>query len=396
MLKDTIVLRHLPCNMHVHWRQTDLPGLTGNMMAFVAPFTRSAFPGYVVVMPNTAPPLNNLEAIKRYQQDIEWDVLNAPRAKNGILFTLYLTDDTPVEVVKLGLKTEVFDAIKIYFNGATTNSAAGVTSIDAIADVLNVVNEWHKRGTHRVTPVLIHCEEVYQQTDSGLAPTDPFDREKVFLPTFAKLLELYPNVPFVFEHISSAEGVGFISQMYEEGKRIAATITPHHLWYTRFDLLHGGLQEHCACMPVVKTLADREALIGAATSGLPCFFAGTDSAPHNCFAIVNPDGSVRGYTKEGRFGSFCEPAAIPTYLEVFECARGLAQLEGFLALHGPRFYGRAPLPCGTRPYKIEREPWVMPPFFTNGNGLRLRPMRAEETIPWRIRGWPDEWTLSKE
>jgi len=45
-------------------------------------------------------------------------------------------------------------------------------------------------------------------------------------------------------------------------------------------LLVGGVKSHFYCLPTVKRETHRLALIEAATSGSPKFFAGIDSAPH--------------------------------------------------------------------------------------------------------------------
>ena len=59
-----------------------------------------------------------------------------------------------------------------------------------------------------------------------------------------------------------------------------STITPQHLLYNRNALFAKGLNPHFFCLPILKREEDRLALMSAATSGDPRFFAGTDSAPH--------------------------------------------------------------------------------------------------------------------
>ena len=55
---------------------------------------------------------------------------------------------------------------------------------------------------------------------------------------------------------------------------------PQHLLYNRNALFAKGLNPHFFCLPILKREEDRLALMSAATSGDPRFFAGTDSAPH--------------------------------------------------------------------------------------------------------------------
>jgi dihydroorotase len=96
------------------------------------------------------------------------------------------------------------------------------------------------------------------------------------------------------------------------------------------------------CMPVLKTAADRRALREAATGGEPCFFLGTDSAPHSIhkkLAVV------------GAAGLFNAPVAIETYAKVFEEEGKLENLEAFASLNGPAHYR---LPPNKRTLTLER------------------------------------------
>jgi dihydroorotase len=68
------------------------------------------------------------------------------------------------------------------------------------------------------------------------------------------------------------------------------------------------------------------------------------------------------------------------YAEVFEAAGALAQLQGFASFFGADFYG---LPRNKRRIRLRRETWKIPDSYPFGN-QRLVPLRAGETIPWRI------------
>ncbi|MDS9948026.1 MAG: dihydroorotase, partial [Planktomarina sp.] len=73
--------------------------------------------------------------------------------------------------------------------------------------------------------------------------------------------------------------------------------------------------------------------MNAATSGNPCYFLGTDSAPHTNVAKESACGCA---------GVFSSTNTISCLAEIFERASALEKLEGFTSLFGPKFYGLAP------------------------------------------------------
>jgi dihydroorotase len=196
-----------------------------------------------------------------------------------------------------------------------------------------------------------------------------FDRETHFIDAvLAPLLERFPALPVVFEHITSARAVEFV-----RGARnaVAATITPQHLLHNRNAIFSGGIRPHYYCLPILKRESDREALLQAATSGNPRFFLGTDSAPHE-----------RG-TKEtacGCAGMFTAHAAIELYAEAFESAGRLDRLEGFASHFGADFYG---LKRHADTITLLKELWTAPQQYAFGSGT-LIPYRAGEPIGWRL------------
>src|SRR5206468_11094148 len=107
---------------------------------------------------------------------------------------------------------------------------------------------------------------------------DVFDREQAFIEeTLGPLLERFPRLKVVLEHITTRDAVQFVEVT---GANVAATITAHHLLMNRNALFMGGIRPHHYCLPVLKREEHREALVEAATSGNPKSFLGTDSAPH--------------------------------------------------------------------------------------------------------------------
>lgn len=171
------------------------------------------------------------------------------------------------------------------------------------------------------------------------------------------------------EHISTKEAVDYVSTAPDHVK---ASITCHHLMYNRNHLLVGGIRPHLYCLPILKAEIHRQALVGAAISGSPKFFLGTDSAPHAVFAKETVCGCAGVYTAH---------AAVELYAEVFEKHSALDKLEDFCSSWGADHYG---LPRSTKTITLEKKSWIVPTEYDFGNGDRVRPLRAGEEIAWSI------------
>jgi dihydroorotase len=211
-------------------------------------------------------------------------------------------------------------------------------------------------------PLLIHGES----TDPAI---DVFDRERAFIEeVLGPLVERFPQLKVVLEHITTRDAVQYIEVT---GPNIAATITAHHLLMNRNALFIGGIRPHHYCLPVLKREEHREALVEAAASGSPKFFLGTDSAPHARHAKETACGCAGIYTAH---------AAIEFYAIAFEEAGALDKLEGFASVFGPQFYG---LPVNRDSITLVREEWKAPALLEFG-GEELVPLRAGETIPWKL------------
>lgn len=334
-----------PDDWHIHLRDDE-------MLRAVLPFT-SAVCGRAIVMPNLVPPVTSVEAAIAYRMRI----LEALPEEHAFqpLMTCYLTDSLQPDELEKGFQAGVFTAAKLYPAHATTNSSHGVTSIDAIATVLE---RMQKIGM----PLLIHGEV----TD---AHVDIFDREARFIETVMEpLRQRYPALKVVFEHITTKEAAQYV----EAGNELlAATITPQHLMFNRNHMLVGGVRPHLYCLPILKRNVHQEALRKVIASGNRRFFLGTDTAPH-----------VR-HRKEascGCAGVFNAPTALPAYATVFEEMDALGHFEAFCSENGPKFYG---LPLNERTIRLVREPWTVQESIVAADDT-LVPFLAGETLNWRI------------
>ena len=209
--------------------------------------------------------------------------------------TLYLTDSTPPEEIRRAKHSGIVHGVKLYPAGATTHSDAGVTRLEHTYPALEAMQE-------AGLPLLVHGEV----TDAGV---DIFDREHLFIERqLAPLVERFPGLRIVFEHITSSEAVDFV---LAAPPRIAATITAHHLLLNRNDMLVGGIRPHHYCLPVLKRERDRSALLRAATSGNPKFFLGTDSAPHPRAAKKPPAAAPEFTRRMPPWNSMRRPSSKP-------------------------------------------------------------------------------------
>jgi dihydroorotase len=322
---DRLVMRR-PDDWHVHLRD-------GAMLRAVLPATARTF-ARAVVMPNLRPPVTSVDEAIAYRSRI------LAALPEGVSFeplmTAYLTDAIDPGELDRGFRQRVFSAAKLYPANATTNSAAGVSDLSKISVVL-------ERMEAIDMPLLIHGEV----TDPDV---DVFDREALFIQQhLMPLRERHPRLRIILEHITTEEAVIYIREAYQGGdERIAATITPHHLHLNRNAMFVGGLRSDFYCLPVVKRECHRRALVRAATSGLPCFFLGTDSAPHPRSGKESACGCA---------GIFNALHALESYAAVFEEEGALDHLEGFASEHGPRFYG---MPLNTKTITLVRREQPVP------------------------------------
>ena len=345
---DRLVLRR-PDDWHVHLRD-------GAMLKAVLPATARTF-ARAIVMPNLRPPVTSVDEAVAYRARI------LAALPEGVSFqplmTAYLTDAIDPGELDRGFREGVFSAAKLYPANATTNSAAGVSDLYNISAVLECMEAIDM-------PLLIHGEV----TDPDV---DVFDREAQFIERHLKpLRERHPRLRIILEHITTEEAVIYIRESYQGGdQRIAATITPHHLHLNRNAMFLGGLRSDFYCLPVVKRECHRRALVKAATSGLPCFFLGTDSAPHPRSGKESACGCA------GIFNAF---HALESYASVFEQEGALDRLEGFASEYGPHFYG---LPLNTDTVTLVRRDQSIPSRLLPPQSARS----GDDTLP------ESEWPL---
>jgi dihydroorotase len=334
-----------PDDWHIHLRDGAVLANTVNDVA--------RYFGRAICMPNLVPPVKTTQEALAYYERIM--AVRPANSNFEPLMVLYLTDNTDAADIAIAKASGKVKAVKLYPAGATTNSSAGVTSLEKVYPVLE------QMALHGM-PLLVHGEVTH-------ADIDIFDREKVFIDTIlVPLTQRFPTLKIVLEHITTADAVEFVQNA---GSNIAATITAHHLLFNRNHMLVGGIRPHYYCLPILKRQTHQQALLNAATSGNPKFFLGTDSAPH----AINAKEAACGCA-----GSYTAHAAIELYAEAFEQMNALDKLEAFASFYGADFYG---LPRNTDTITLSKEEWLVPDSYALGQSVVV-PIRAGATIAWRV------------
>ena len=282
------------------------------------------------------------------------------------LMTLYLTDNTSADDLARAKASGFVHAVKYYPAGATTNSESGVTSLRARqsragGDGAPRHRAVDPRRSHRRRRRRVRSRARVRRAAPG------GDRPRLSRAA----------------HRARAhhDARGRAVRRATRPPRVAATITPQHLLYSRNALFAGGLRPHLYCLPVLKRETHRQALVAAATSGNPKFFLGTDSAPHATDAKEHACGCA---------GCYSAPIAMPLYAEAFEDAGALDRLEGFASVHGAAFYG---LPRNADTITLVRGTWPVPDTLCvrcNDASCRCAPARrcAGRSSDAPIARWP--------
>ena len=317
-----IFLIRRPDDWHVHLRDKHL-------LQAVARYTARQF-GRAIIMPNLDPPITTRKQLREYRQRIKEATWKFPDFDPKM--TLYLTDNLDINELVGAFQSGEALAVKLYPQGATTNSDLGVTSIKKVYPVIEVMQ---KIGM----PFCIHGETVWKDGEEVYGP----DREAVFIEyELIPLMHDFPELKIVFEHVTTKEAVEFVMSV---NKYLGATITAHHPFLNGNILRRGGFHPHDYCLPEAKKVRDQLAVRSAAVSGDPRFFAGTDSAPH----LVR---SKESACCPG--GVFTAPAALELYAQLFDEEDALDRLEAFVSEHGALFYG---LPLNTETVMLTKKPW---------------------------------------
>lgn len=325
----------MPDDFHVHLRQ-------GPVLAAYAARSASQF-GRLLVMPNVVPPLSGERAMHDYRRAVEAGLASGGKACTALM-SFKLLPGMGERAVRACADAGALIG-KYYPALATTNADDGVARPESVREELLAMEECG-------IVLSIHAED----------PSVPaLEREEAFLPIVDRLLRDYPALRIVLEHLSTKAAVNAVEAWPDT---VAATISAHHLAYTLDDIVGGALAPGYFCRPILKSEADRRALLVAACSGSAKFFFGSDSAPHSRQAKL-----------AGAAGCYSAPVALPLLAQEFEKIGALNALEGFCSRTGAAFYR---LEENAGRVGFYREAWTVPDIIDG-----VEPLAAGRTLAWR-------------
>jgi len=359
-----------PSNMHTHFRHPSDPRFKIAVKAAAELYAN------VTAMPN----LGKKDLIRTPESAIAYRdaVLDYGRQFNptfAVNVPLYLEPDTKPETVRAGFEKKAWIAAKLYPKGGTTQSDEGVDfrQLPSLYPAFAIMEEVGML-------LLIHAEPMF---DNDGHEIDAWDREQEALGYVDCILQNFPKLRIVFEHISSAEGAEFVKNRADIGHLIRATIAPQYLVWNRNQLVRGGMNPAYYSIPVLKREEDRQALVNFMLDGYG--FLGTDSAPHTVSNKSKPCGCAGGV--------FNEPVGLYVYFQIFKeegKVRGIKdwfnRFTMFASHTGPAFY-RTGWNSGsgliTSMRLLKEEPWTVPPLYGAGDDTII-PMLAGKQIPYRL------------
>ncbi len=280
-------------DIHVHFRE---PGqthkeniLTGSRAAAAGGFTT------VVCMPNTSPPIDNAGTLQ---------LVKGAAAKAAV--RVY-----PTACITTGMQGK-----QLAPHGTLKANGAVALTDDGLCIQSN---ELMRRAVEYAKmfdlTVLDHCQDdsltEKAAMNEGAVSTRlglkgwPHAAEDIIVARNI-ILSHYTGAHIHLQHISSAMSVELIRRAKQDGIRITAEATPHHIAFTEEAL--ATYDTHFKMNPPLRTEADRRAIIAGLRDGtLDCI--GTDHAPHS------PDEKDRefDYAPNGILGL---ETALPVCLQV--------------------------------------------------------------------------------
>jgi dihydroorotase len=324
----------MPLDMHLHLRD-------GVMLETVAPLSAYSFSG-AIVMPNLVPPVTTLDMVKEYKQRI---LASVPNDYFEPYMTLFYKNYSREFLISI---QDEITAIKLYPDGATTNSDGGVSSFD-----IEQMRETLETMAELEIPLCVHGE------------TDGFvmDREAEFMSIYELLAKNFPNLKIIMEHITTKDAV----EMLDKYDNLYATITVHHLLLTLDDVVGGMMMPHHFCKPIAKRPEDLDALLNVALEAHPKVMFGSDSAPHP---------QHKKETCGCAAGVFTAPIALQLLCEIFDQYNKLDNLQAFISDNAQSIYGICP---EFKEVVLTNRPFEVPATYGN-----IVPMYAGKTINWAI------------
>lgn len=337
-----------PFDAHVHLRE-------GPMLETVARFTADVF-ARGVVMGNLLRPVVTAQDVAKYREATLRVVPNFEPIMT-VMLVKQMTPPILTAANQAGAKV-----LKLIPGGTSTNSELGI-KLEHLKDYYPVLEAARDLGMIFSG----HWELDYDnEREEEIFPSE---REVKAMPFLEKIIDDFPDLKIVVEHVSDRRMVNLVKQA---PPNVVATVTVHHLLYTYFDVYTdlGKIKNpHLFCKPIMKECLDRIAISQVVINGNKKFFFGSDSAPHP-LAL-----KLKGLPVAGVFSA---PTALPQLTQFFEQYHILDRLENFVSEFGPNFYG---LPVNKNKIKITKEKWFCPSQIGK---IPVVPLGAGQEFDWQV------------
>lgn len=364
-MSNTFTMR-CPDNWHAHFRQKG----SGMMKLMVKLLIEGGWRGRVVAEPNTQPPILTWEQAIEYGREL---TILAREVPGGETFTpivaIQITENTTPGMIEEAADHGIMVA-KVYPKNMTTHSECGVLEYRNIIPAL-------KQCAKRRIRVQFHAESPDPKVRG-------VDKEWVFIEIIKMILGECPDLLLSVEHVSDARMIDFIKSC---PSNVVGGLAIQHTILTQDDILGYTaasfylMQPHWHNKPTPKYEWDREAIIQAATSGNPKFFAANDDAFH-------PVSSKHSSSVcAGCANTF---ASLSLWVELFKFYDELSRLEAFLSEYGSRHYG---FPLNTHRIELQRTKDLFVPNFhflpgcseaTATDSQKVIPFLAGRKLNWQL------------
>lgn len=292
--------------------------------------------------------------------DVEAVAALLGRPNFRVLPVIMVSPDTTAHMVEEAIDAGAY-GIKVMPANVTTNSSHGLVDYfhPRFLDGLRVLVERRKS-------LLLHAELSFVKG----AEIPLRQRSQAFVPVYARLRDLFPNLRICIEHIDIRE---FVEIVYAD-ENACATVTLQHMDVTS---AMADADVHLQCMPYPKSPEDVEAVREAVMMRQhPRFFYGSDNAPHLRPTKERTDGKPAA---SGVFTAPVEPSALIDLFERHGCP--LEALEPFTSEFGAEEHD---VPFNEGTITLERVPTKVPEVIDLGGGHEIVPYKHGQTLQWRL------------
>jgi dihydroorotase-like cyclic amidohydrolase len=332
----TVYLPSVIVDTHCHGRDMDQAHKTT-----IAQTLREARRGLITTsffMPNTDPPITDLETLGRYI-----GIIDSAKQKLGIRQEQYVyfgaTDDNLTEC-REALENPVVIGVKVYpksrLGKTVTTGTIGVAGDLTTLELL-------KFSARSGKPIAFHCDDPEIIAEEG----NTIRAEAAYVKKILTMAQGFLGIKIVICHVSCVESAELILKAQKAGINVALELCPHYLWFdsdgTNWNPALDPVFYHC--YNNLRPKKHREYLVGLLKTDNPLIFIGSDNAPH-----------TREEKLEKRFGG------LPSNQEMVPAILTLAKRQRIsnhrtielLLLNASRFFG-IPVSGTLKEYKLVKK-----------------------------------------